>query len=217
MVRKISFHSKPPLNVSRLTSRRVTPPFSRLAINPPAGEARPTSPASLSMRHKSVLSRIVMPYWPISARTAARKTDYRDASTAPGKLDQTETAPLVEPCARYVASYCNVASEPAEKLPRMPIRCACGLYGENSLNPAAGMTERPHSMWRISATSFRELYAMDWRIRLAKIARANRREIIRSQSSRREAMRLGLLTSAGYLVAKQGLSALRRMPMTSSR
>ena len=64
-----------------------------------------------------------------------------------------------------------------------------------------------HSMWRISATSFRELYAMDWRIRLAKIARANRREIIRSQLSRREAMRLGLLTSAGYLVAKQGLSA----------
>src|SRR5262249_52846015 len=43
--------------------------------------------------------------------------------------------------------------------------------------------------------------------RLAEIARKNRQEIIAAGLSRREMFKLGLLTSAGYLVAKKGLSA----------
>jgi len=43
--------------------------------------------------------------------------------------------------------------------------------------------------------------------RLAEIARRNRQEIIAAGLSRREMFKLGLLTSAGYLVAKKGLSA----------
>ena len=43
--------------------------------------------------------------------------------------------------------------------------------------------------------------------RLAEIARRNRQEIIAAALSRREMFKLGLLTSAGYLVAKKGLSA----------
>src|SRR5207245_2468469 len=42
---------------------------------------------------------------------------------------------------------------------------------------------------------------------LAEIARRNRQEIIKAGLSRREMFKLGLLTSAGYLVAKKGLSA----------
>lgn len=43
--------------------------------------------------------------------------------------------------------------------------------------------------------------------RLALRARANRQEIIRSGLTRRDLGKLGLLTSAGYLVAKRGLSS----------
>src|SRR5712691_5705154 len=42
---------------------------------------------------------------------------------------------------------------------------------------------------------------------LAEIARMNRQEIIKAGLSRREMFKMGLLTSAGYLVAKKGLSA----------
>ena len=42
---------------------------------------------------------------------------------------------------------------------------------------------------------------------LAETARRNRQEIIAAGLSRREMFKLGLLTSAGYLVAKKGLSA----------
>ncbi len=42
---------------------------------------------------------------------------------------------------------------------------------------------------------------------LAEIARRNRQEIIAAGLSRREMFKLGLLTSAGYLVVKKGLSA----------
>jgi FtsP/CotA-like multicopper oxidase with cupredoxin domain len=43
--------------------------------------------------------------------------------------------------------------------------------------------------------------------RLARIARRNRQEIIASGLSRRDLFKMGLLTGAGYLVAKSGLSA----------
>jgi FtsP/CotA-like multicopper oxidase with cupredoxin domain len=43
--------------------------------------------------------------------------------------------------------------------------------------------------------------------RLARIARRNRQEIIAAGLSRRDLFRMGLLTGAGYLVAKSGLSA----------
>jgi hypothetical protein len=45
------------------------------------------------------------------------------------------------------------------------------------------------------------------RAKLARIARQNRREIIRSGLKRRDLIRLGLLTGAGFLVGKRGLSA----------
>jgi FtsP/CotA-like multicopper oxidase with cupredoxin domain len=42
---------------------------------------------------------------------------------------------------------------------------------------------------------------------LAEIARKNRQEIVRAGVTRRELIRLGMLTSSGYLVSKRGLSA----------
>jgi FtsP/CotA-like multicopper oxidase with cupredoxin domain len=42
---------------------------------------------------------------------------------------------------------------------------------------------------------------------LAEIARKNRAEIVRAGVTRRELIRLGLLTSSGYLISKRGLSA----------
>src|SRR5262249_38706483 len=45
------------------------------------------------------------------------------------------------------------------------------------------------------------------REREAYRAQQNRREIVAAQLSRRELMRMGLLTSAGFLIPKQGLSA----------
>lgn len=51
--------------------------------------------------------------------------------------------------------------------------------------------------------------------RLAKTAWANRQEIIRSGLTRRELAKLGLLTGAGYLVAKRGLSSRAEAAMTS--
>jgi FtsP/CotA-like multicopper oxidase with cupredoxin domain len=47
----------------------------------------------------------------------------------------------------------------------------------------------------------------DWRSRLALIAQRNRLEIVKAHLSRREMMRLGLLTASGTLIAKPGLSA----------
>jgi FtsP/CotA-like multicopper oxidase with cupredoxin domain len=46
-----------------------------------------------------------------------------------------------------------------------------------------------------------------WKERLAVVAQRNRREIVKAQLSRREMVRLGLLTAGGSLIAKQGLSA----------
>jgi FtsP/CotA-like multicopper oxidase with cupredoxin domain len=47
----------------------------------------------------------------------------------------------------------------------------------------------------------------NWKDRLALTAQRNRQEIIKARLSRREMMRLGLLTTGGSLVMKQGLSA----------
>jgi FtsP/CotA-like multicopper oxidase with cupredoxin domain len=47
----------------------------------------------------------------------------------------------------------------------------------------------------------------DWQDRLAQIAQRNRMEIVKAKLSRREMMRLGLLTASGSLVLKSGLSA----------
>lgn len=47
----------------------------------------------------------------------------------------------------------------------------------------------------------------DWQHRLALIAQHNRQEIINAKLSRREMARLGLLTAAGSLVVKAGLSS----------
>ena len=43
--------------------------------------------------------------------------------------------------------------------------------------------------------------------RLAEVARKNRRELVASGVSRRELLKLGLLTSSGYLVPMPGLRA----------
>ena len=47
----------------------------------------------------------------------------------------------------------------------------------------------------------------DWRERLALTAQRNRQEIVKARLSRREMVRLGLLTAGGSLVIKQGLSS----------
>ena len=46
-----------------------------------------------------------------------------------------------------------------------------------------------------------------WKDKLALTAQRNRQEIVKAKLSRREMMRLGLLTSGGALIAKAGLSA----------
>src|SRR6202035_1475686 len=46
-----------------------------------------------------------------------------------------------------------------------------------------------------------------WKDRLALTAQRNRQEIVKAKLSRREMMRLGLLTAGGSLILKQGLSA----------
>lgn len=46
-----------------------------------------------------------------------------------------------------------------------------------------------------------------WKERLALTAQRNRQQIVKAQLSRREMMRLGLLTASGGLILKQGLSA----------
>src|SRR5262252_2984516 len=46
-----------------------------------------------------------------------------------------------------------------------------------------------------------------WKEKLALTAQRNRQEIIKAKLSRREMMRLGLLTAGGSLVVKAGLSA----------
>ena len=48
----------------------------------------------------------------------------------------------------------------------------------------------------------------NWREKLAVIAQRNRQEIVKAQLSRREMIRLGLLSASGTLVAKSGLSAV---------
>jgi FtsP/CotA-like multicopper oxidase with cupredoxin domain len=47
----------------------------------------------------------------------------------------------------------------------------------------------------------------DWQDKLAEISRRNRQEIVHAKLSKREMMRLGLLTSSGTLALKLGLSA----------
>src|ERR1700709_1549458 len=47
----------------------------------------------------------------------------------------------------------------------------------------------------------------NWRDELALVAQRNRREIVKAKLSRREMVRLGLLTASGSLIAQQGLSA----------
>ena len=47
----------------------------------------------------------------------------------------------------------------------------------------------------------------DWKDKLALIAQRNRQEIVAAKLSRRELMRLGLLTTGGTLIAKAGLSS----------
>ena len=47
----------------------------------------------------------------------------------------------------------------------------------------------------------------DWQQRLALTAQRNRQEIVKARLSRREMVRLGLLTAGGSLVIKQGLSS----------
>ncbi|SDB74775.1 multicopper oxidase family protein [Belnapia rosea] len=56
----------------------------------------------------------------------------------------------------------------------------------------------------------------DWKDKLALVAQRNRQEIVNAKLSRREMMRLGLLTSTGALVAKSGLSsrAFAQVPLT---
>ena len=46
-----------------------------------------------------------------------------------------------------------------------------------------------------------------WREELALMAQRNRREIVKAKLSRREMLRLGLITASGTLIAKPGLSA----------
>src|SRR4051794_20124433 len=47
----------------------------------------------------------------------------------------------------------------------------------------------------------------DWQDKLARVAQQNRMDIVKAKLSRREMMRLGLLTAGGSLVLKSGLSA----------
>ena len=46
-----------------------------------------------------------------------------------------------------------------------------------------------------------------WKDKLALTAQRNRQEIVKAKLSRREMMRLGLLTAGGTLIAKAGLSS----------
>src|SRR4051794_30716730 len=47
----------------------------------------------------------------------------------------------------------------------------------------------------------------DWQVKLAMTAQLNRLELVKAKLNRREMMRLGLLTAAGSLIDKPGLSA----------
>ncbi|MEN0076623.1 MAG: hypothetical protein AAGC69_19720, partial [Paracraurococcus sp.] len=47
----------------------------------------------------------------------------------------------------------------------------------------------------------------DWQDKLAEISQRNRQEIVHAKLSKREMLRLGLLTSSGTLALKLGLSA----------
>jgi hypothetical protein len=46
-----------------------------------------------------------------------------------------------------------------------------------------------------------------WKDKVQRQAQQNRQEIVKAKLSRREMMRLGLLTTGGSLVVKQGLSS----------
>jgi FtsP/CotA-like multicopper oxidase with cupredoxin domain len=52
-----------------------------------------------------------------------------------------------------------------------------------------------------------EVQMASWKDKLALTAQRNRQEIVKAKLSRREMMRLGLLTAGGSLILKQGLSA----------
>ena len=47
----------------------------------------------------------------------------------------------------------------------------------------------------------------DWQDKLALVAQRNRQDIVKAKLSRRDMMRLGLLTTGGGLIAKAGLSS----------
>src|ERR1700760_404856 len=64
----------------------------------------------------------------------------------------------------------------------------------------------PSRAWSFSAKQ-RGTTMGGWQDRLAEVARRNRQEIIRARLTRREMIRLGLLTSTGALVVKRGLSS----------
>src|SRR5258705_5094578 len=60
---------------------------------------------------------------------------------------------------------------------------------------------------KISKSQGKKMYA----------ALKNRQEIIRAGLSRRDLAKMGLLTAAGYLVGKEGLSVWSQTPLSSSR
>src|SRR5882672_3158541 len=68
------------------------------------------------------------------------------------------------------------------------------------------LPQRPHWFCR-STPRDGEVAMSSWREKLAVVAQRNRQEIVKAKLSRREMMRLGLLTAGGALIAKQGLSA----------
>src|ERR1700730_8816144 len=68
------------------------------------------------------------------------------------------------------------------------------------------LPQRPHWFCR-STPRDGEFASSSWREKLAVVAQRNRLEIVKAKLSRREMMRLGLLTAGGALIAKQGLSA----------
>src|SRR5690349_15017180 len=78
--------------------------------------------------------------------------------------------------------------------------------------PADGTSRGDHTMPRATkaattaGSSNRSARKAGWRQRLVETARKNRVELVDAGLTRRDLIQLGLLTGAGYLVAKLGLS-----------
>jgi len=70
--------------------------------------------------------------------------------------------------------------------------------------PADDTTRGDHTMPR--ATNAAQPTKVGWRLKLVESARRNRVELVEAGLTRRDLIQLGLLTGAGYLVAKLGLS-----------